>query len=115
MTEHSTGSAHRGSQGWFALLGLGVYTVLSLSLGAGFAIPVGIMGAIGVAFLGPLGRLIADRVGPGPSADGASQEQIEYLNGRILELEERLDFAERLLTQQRDNDRLPSREIPHGH
>ena len=115
MTQHSAGATHRGSHGWFVLVGLAAYTLLSLNLGVGFAIPVGIMGAISVAFLGPLGRLIADRVGPGPSTEGASQEQVEYLNGRILELEERLDFAERLLTQQRDNDRLPSREISHGH
>jgi len=32
---------------------------------------------------------------------------LEQAQGRVLELEERLDFAERLLTRQRDDSRLP--------
>ena len=37
-------------------------------------------------------------------------EENEGLRDRVLELEERLDFTERLLTQQREPGALPARE-----
>jgi hypothetical protein len=33
--------------------------------------------------------------------------ELEQLRGRVLELEERADFTERLLARERDRDRLP--------
>jgi hypothetical protein len=46
----------------------------------------------------------------------ARLEQVEGSAGRVVELEERLDFAERLLTQQRARAELPAGEEPHaGH
>jgi 5,10-methenyltetrahydromethanopterin hydrogenase len=67
----------------------------------------------------PLARALARRLEGRPS--GMSQElaqevldrvqQLEQTQARIHELEERLDFAERMLAQQRDSERLaPGRE-----
>lgn len=49
---------------------------------------------------------------PGGLADEVAQlrEEVETLreiNGRLLELEERVDFAERMLAQRGEADRLP--------
>ena len=57
---------------------------------------------------GPLGRALADRLAArraGPDVDRAVQElrqEIEDLRGALTEVQERLDFAERLLVQRRD-------------
>jgi len=93
------------------------FTVVSVNLGPGFAIPVGICAAIAsaIAVKGPLGKALAKRI---EASAGESQnpeaienltrrvEQLEHIEARTAELEERLDFAERLLTQQRDAERL---------
>jgi hypothetical protein len=44
----------------------------------------------------------------------ARLELVENTTGRLTELEERLDFAERLLTQQRARAELPAGEEPHA-
>jgi hypothetical protein len=44
----------------------------------------------------------------------ARLELVENANGRLTELEERLDFAERLLTQQRAHAGLPGGEEGHA-
>jgi hypothetical protein len=44
----------------------------------------------------------------------ARLELVENSTGRLTELEERLDFAERLLTQQRARAGLPAGEEPHA-
>jgi hypothetical protein len=55
--------------------------------------------------------LMAEAAGPADSARLGQLEdrvaELEAQHGRIYELEERLDFAERLLSQQRDMPRLP--------
>lgn len=43
----------------------------------------------------------------GSSTDGAPSAELEALQQRVAELEERVDFAERLLAQQRESGRLP--------
>jgi len=56
---------------------------------------------------------IADRqsgAGPRPAQPRASEEALEELRRRVSELEERVDFAERLLSQQRDLERLAPRK-----
>lgn len=71
-------------------------------------------GLLGLGFFfGPLGKALARRVEP-RSKDGEATRELETrvadleANGeRMAELEERLDFAERLLAQQRDVERLP--------
>jgi hypothetical protein len=79
------------------------------------------VGLMGAAFLlGPIGRSIARRIaGREPGAldeESAARIQelehrvaeVEQANGRITELEERLDFAERLLGQSGAADHLPA-------
>jgi hypothetical protein len=54
-------------------------------------------------------RSIAERQsdrGPLEAHSAASEEALEELRGRVSELEERVDFAERLLSKQRDLERL---------
>jgi hypothetical protein len=96
------------------------YLLLSAKLGAGFAIVVGILGACGLTALGvlrgPVGRAWARRIEQ-DGTGGASAEELDQLHARleeleagqsrIADLEERLDFAERLLTRQREPDQLP--------
>lgn len=43
----------------------------------------------------------------GSSGDAAPSAELEALQQRVAELEERVDFAERLLAQQRETGRLP--------
>ncbi|MGH7516676.1 MAG: hypothetical protein ACREOC_04280 [Gemmatimonadales bacterium] len=72
-------------------------------------------GALGI-FFGPIGRAVGRLIeGPkrGPAADDpvvhdlrARVEQLEAERGRIAELEERIDFAERMLAQQREPGRI---------
>jgi len=66
--------------------------------------------------LWPLARALARRLEAKPSADPALHRELEQmhqrlgevdaLQGRVADLEERLDFAERLLAQSREPDRL---------
>lgn len=78
---------------------------------------------VGSVFLGwkllvPLVHAVARRLEPrtgrDPVADGELAElrarvlELESQQGRVNELEDRLDFAERLLAQQRDPARLPA-------
>ena len=77
---------------------------------AGFAFFMGI-GAIGTAFLlGPIGKALAKRLGgreAPPDEDVAARLQelehrvaeLDQANARLAELEERLDFAECMLSR----------------
>lgn len=60
-------------------------------------------------FKGPLGAAIADRVrgAPEPHMDPALAAEVDQLRARLAEVEERLDFAERLLAQARETEQLP--------
>ena len=66
----------------------------------------------GVAGVLLLIRAVARRLSHSPTDGVASAEVAElrdamqHLTGRVGELEERLDFAERLLARERDTDRL---------
>ena len=59
-------------------------------------------------FRGPLGEAIARRIGggAGPLESGAHDHEIAELRSRVAELEERLDFTERVLLQERQSDQL---------
>jgi hypothetical protein len=66
---------------------------------------------------GPLGKAIADAIAHRTSSlpgarQTADRERLEAevaeLRQRVAELEERQDFTERLLVQQRDRSRLPA-------
>ena len=53
-----------------------------------------------------LARRLA-KSGSTESREPAHTEELEALQHRVAELEERVDFAERLLAQQRESGRLP--------
>jgi F0F1-type ATP synthase membrane subunit b/b' len=59
-------------------------------------------------FKGPIGAAIAERIrgGAAPADDSALAVEVDHLRGRLAEVEERLDFAERLLAQAREADQL---------
>jgi Tfp pilus assembly protein PilO len=66
----------------------------------------------GIWLLSPIARAAAERLRPRHAAalDAGHQEelavQVERLQQDMIELQERLDFAERMLAKQRDLDRL---------
>ncbi len=91
------------------------FAIVAMKLGLGFAVPVGIVAFVSAAGVlrGPLGQALARQI-EGTRADvGAVEEatapilaQLEEIRGRMAELEERVDFAERLLAQRREAGRL---------
>lgn len=99
--------------GWSAAISMVVvaaifgFVFLSRSLGEGFAIPVALFSIVGGAIVlrGPVGKALARRLEgdqaalPGPSEDVLVE--LDDLRARVLELEERVDFSERLLASQR--------------
>jgi F0F1-type ATP synthase membrane subunit b/b' len=60
-------------------------------------------------FRGPIGAALAERIRgrATPVEDPALAAEVDHLRGRLAEVEERLDFAERLLAQAREADQLP--------
>ncbi len=58
----------------------------------------------------PLGRAMADRLaGRVPDSRGLSGEDIDLLHqleDRVMDLEERLEYTERLVQQQKERERL---------
>jgi hypothetical protein len=84
---------------------------VSIGIGPGEAIAVA---AVCVAVMGlgrgALGSALADRVRGRPAAvppDPTLAAEVDELRGRLAEVEERLDFAERTLAQSRQPERLP--------
>jgi hypothetical protein len=64
-------------------------------------------------FRGPLGEAIARRIGgTGQPESGAHDHEIAELQSRVSELEERLDFTERVLSQERQPGQLRGGEAP---
>jgi hypothetical protein len=58
----------------------------------------------------PVGKAIAERIRGRPSDPGpdpAVYDELERLRGEMAELQERVDFTERLLAKQRDQAQLP--------
>ena len=100
----------RGSPAIVMLTGFGVvamvvHGMLALRLGVGYAIPTTIVGAIAaaVALRGSLGQALA-RLLDGESVELPPEQvlgELDDIRGRLAELEERTDFSERLLAQQR--------------
>jgi len=62
------------------------------------------MAVVGLSF-SPLGRAVADRLRHGkvpvaaPEVDPALYEELDHMRAEISEMQERLDFAERLLAK----------------
>ncbi|HXV85884.1 MAG TPA: hypothetical protein VD793_04250 [Gemmatimonadales bacterium] len=73
-------------------------------------------------FRGPLGKALAERLtgrtgeGPGTGTGDAEVQQlrhdVEELRAVLAEVQERLDFAERLLVQRREQEPLPAHRRP---
>jgi Tfp pilus assembly protein PilO len=74
----------------------------------------------GTAFLlaiSPIGKAVADRISGAGVSQGMLQrieeshlavlEELEAVRQELAEVQERIDFAERLLAQQREPERLP--------
>jgi hypothetical protein len=57
-------------------------------------------------FRGPLGEALARRIGGAGEHPGQGDQQISDLQARVAELEERLDFTERVLLQDRQAGQL---------
>jgi Tfp pilus assembly protein PilO len=79
-------------------------------LGAGVVIAIVVL-CLGLARIlrGPVGEAVADRLrhGPRTRTDATLMGEVEGLRTRLAEVEERLDFAERLLAAGREIDQLP--------
>ena len=81
-----------------------------LDLGAGAVIAI-VVFCLGMArvLTGPVGEALGDRLryGRRTRTDTAFMADIDELKVRLAEMEERLDFAERLLAAGREVDQLP--------
>jgi len=81
-----------------------------LDLGAGVVIAI-VVFCLGMARIlrGPVGEALGDRLrhGPRTRSDAALMADVDELKARLAEIEERLDFAERLLAVGREVDQLP--------
>jgi ubiquinone biosynthesis protein UbiJ len=79
-------------------------------LGAGIVI-ASVAFVLGMAKIlrGPVGEALGDRLrhGPRTRSDAALMAEVDELKTRLAEMEERLDFAERLLAAGRETDQLP--------
>ena len=82
-----------------------------------FIVPVALFFTIGAVVIlrGPIGKALADRLaGRAPQVlpphDGELLPEVEDLRYRVTDLEERLDFAERMLAQHREPEKLGSGE-----
>lgn len=70
-------------------------------------------GALVAISFSPIGKAIADRFRhgksplPAPELDPAVYEELDHLRADVSELQERLDFAERLLAKTPDAEQLP--------
>jgi Tfp pilus assembly protein PilO len=84
-------------------------------LGAGVVIAIVVL-CLGLAKIlrGPVGEAVADRVRHGrrTRADATLMAEVDELKARLAEMEERLDFAERLLAAGREVDQLPGGARP---
>jgi hypothetical protein len=97
---------------FMAAFGAAGFTIVAVNLGPAFAIPVGIIALVAAAVVlrGPLGQALAHRLEGRAEAteDEAVLHALDEVRVQVAELAERMDFAERMLTQQREPDRLQS-------
>lgn len=92
----------------------------------GELIPITLFTVIGLVLVlrGPLGKAFADRIA-GRALGGASPKELDDLRSdlrgvvdevqfRLTEMEERLDFTERMLARHRARDEIPRQGAPEG-
>jgi hypothetical protein len=68
-------------------------------------------GTLIILAFSPVGRALADRIRHGVSGgqpDPAVQEELARLRDDVVELQERVDFTERMLSQRNEPGRLPA-------
>ena len=87
--------------------------------GEDFAIPAIMMLGIGgtIVLRGPLGKAIARRIEGAPQAEVDVEpllQELDEVRARMVELEERMDFTERLLARDREAAQLPAGEPRRG-
>lgn len=92
------------------LAGIFAFTVMGTQMGEDFAVPgliaLGVVGA--VIFKGPVGKALGRRIENGAPAEPSPElmGDMEDLRARVMELEERLDFTERMLSKAREPERI---------
>lgn len=66
-------------------------------------------GMVAIVSFSPLGKAIAERIRGRvePASDPAVYEELDRMRGELSELQERVDFTERLLAQSREREGLP--------
>lgn len=95
---------------------LGAFITLSIVIGEDFAIPALIAGAVtgSIVLRGPVGRALAERIHAGTASRAEPSpellDEMYEMRQRMVELEERVDFTERLLATSRAEE--PSRLPP---
>lgn len=57
---------------------------------------------------GPIGAAVARRISGSVDDDGRHDEELNELRARVAELEERVDFTERVLLQQPERGQVPA-------
>jgi hypothetical protein len=92
------------------LAAIGAFTTMAMTMGEDFAVPGLIaLGVVGVVvFKGPVGKGLARRIENGAAAEPSPEiiGEMDDMRGRLLELEERLDFTERMLSKAREPERV---------
>lgn len=89
---------------------LGTFIALSVVIGEDFAIPALITGGIvgSIVLRGPVGKALAARIHQGTLGQAEPHpevlDELYEVRNRMVEIEERLDFTERLLARQRAED-----------
>lgn len=112
---------HDGGTGWLyvamgvvAVAFLATMSAVTAALGP-VAIPIWGLGVIGAIFIanGPIGKAIGRKIAGGDVEAPVQVEvpeevyaELDELRARMLEMEERQDFAERLLAQRSEVNRL---------
>ena len=96
---------------------LGAFIALSVVIGEDFAIPALMVGGVvgAVVLRGPLGKALAQRITEGSLGPAEVPpellEEMDEMRHRMVELEERVDFTERLLARQRADE---AAQLPPG-
>lgn len=92
------------------LAAIAAFTTMALTIGEDFAIPaliaLGVFGA--VIFKGPVGKALGRRIENGAPAEPSPEflAEMDEMRGRVMELEERLDFTERMISKAREPERI---------
>lgn len=85
---------------------------------APFLVPITLFVSVAAVFIlrGPLGKALGERIA-GRSSEGVGSQETEVLHAeidelryRLAEVEERLDFSERMLARHREPDVLPPKD-----